>query len=189
MTHSYTQPHTKGFTLVETLVAISILTLSILGTFTAVQKSLQSSTFVKDQITAFYLAQESIEYIRNIRDENGLWSLQQVSLGNSGRDWLYGLSGTASDPCYFGKVCTVDIPQRVVSTCSGVGSCPYLNQDSTTGLYGYTSGGSWSQTRFRREVQLTSISSHEAQVAVTVSWVSGSISKSITVREMLNNWQ
>ena len=47
---------TKGFTLVETLVAISVLSLSIAGAFTAVQGGIQSSTVAKDQITAFYLA-------------------------------------------------------------------------------------------------------------------------------------
>ncbi len=190
MIYRHPHQHKTGFTLVETLVAISILTMSILGTFTAVQKSLQSSTFAKDEITAFYLVQESIEYIRNVRDENGLWSLQQISLGNSGRSWLYGLSSTGVDPCYFGKVCTIDIPQRVVSTCGGgAGSCSYLNQDSTTGLYGYTSGGNWVQTRFKREIQFQSISANEVQVSVTLSWVSGSITKSMTVRETLHNWQ
>ena len=54
----------QGFTLVESLVAISILSLSILATFTAVQGGLKSSNYVKDEIVAYYLTQEAIEYIK-----------------------------------------------------------------------------------------------------------------------------
>src|SRR5882724_6625079 len=61
-----------GFTLVETMVAISILSLSILATFTAVQLGISKSLYAKDQITAFYLGQEAFEALQNVRDQNGL---------------------------------------------------------------------------------------------------------------------
>ncbi len=57
----------KGFTLVETLVAISILSLSILAGFTAVQNSLKSSVTAKNQMIAFYLTQDAMEFIKNKR--------------------------------------------------------------------------------------------------------------------------
>lgn len=177
-----------GFTLVETLVAISILSLSILGTFTAVQNGLQSSTFAKDQITAFYLAQESMEYIRNIRDENAIVTLQALSTGSSGRNWLAGLSDVPSDPCYFGKTCTIDSPMKQVTACFGSwGSCPYLNQDTTTSLFGYSSG--WPQSKFKREIQFTQISAHEVNVTVSISWTSGGFAKTLRVQQLLLDWQ
>lgn len=61
-----------GFTVIESLVAISILLLAVSGSFAAAQSSLQSSNFVKNRVTAYYLAQEGIEYIRHLRDNNGL---------------------------------------------------------------------------------------------------------------------
>ena len=57
----------KGFTIIESLVAISILVVVITGTLTAIQTGLSSYIFSKDQIIAFYLAQEGFEQIRNIR--------------------------------------------------------------------------------------------------------------------------
>ena len=60
----------KGFTIVESLVAIIILVLAITGATAVVQTSLSSYIFSKDQIVSFYLAQEAFEQIRNLRDEN-----------------------------------------------------------------------------------------------------------------------
>jgi prepilin-type N-terminal cleavage/methylation domain-containing protein len=173
-----------GFTLVETLVAIGILSLSLAATFTAAQKGLQDSTFAKDQITAGYLTQDAVEYIKNIRDENTLWSLNSVATGGASRDWLTGLS----DKCPFDKTCTIDVPLKVVTVCSGTwGSCPNIQHDTVSGLFGYT--GSWTQTNFKREIQFHSISANEALATVSVSWTSGTFSKTIRVTEDLFNQQ
>lgn len=58
----------KGFTLIETLVAITILMISIVGPLTIAQKSLMAATLAKDQVIASFLAQEIIEKIKNNRD-------------------------------------------------------------------------------------------------------------------------
>jgi prepilin-type N-terminal cleavage/methylation domain-containing protein len=159
----------SGFTLVETLVAISVLSLSILGAFTAVQSGLQKSIYVKDQISAFYLVQEAMEYIHNIRDKNALVAM---SSGGSPDDWLVGLANSASDPCYYGdgRVCKIDSPAGSISTCGATGSCPFLKQDANY-LFGYTSG---TDTRFKREIQFERINlvdiKKEIMVTITVSW-------------------
>ncbi|MEK7461476.1 MAG: prepilin-type N-terminal cleavage/methylation domain-containing protein, partial [Patescibacteria group bacterium] len=80
----------KGFTIIESLVAIAVLILAITGTASAIQTGISSYVFSKDQIIAFYLAQEGFEQIRNIRDENGLLN----------QNWLAGISSNSSDPCY-----------------------------------------------------------------------------------------
>src|SRR3989338_5395469 len=96
----------KAFTLVETLVAIGILSLSITATFTAVQNGIQNSTIAKDQTAAFYLAQEAMEFIKNKRNENTL-----NSISGGANNWLTGMSNLTGDPCWFGgggisqKVC------------------------------------------------------------------------------------
>jgi prepilin-type N-terminal cleavage/methylation domain-containing protein len=173
----------QGFTLVETLVAIGILSLSILGAFTAVQSGLHSSTIAKDQITAFYLTQEVMEYIRNIRDENALHALDGTSVS-----WLHNLAESSGDACNFGSTCTIDSPLKVTARCSGgFGTCPVLRQDPASGLYGYT--GSWTATNIKREVQLTSISSNEIQITVRMSWTSGAFSQSFQVTESMFNHQ
>ncbi len=170
----------KGFTLVESLVAIGILSLSITATFTAVQVGLKTSIAAKDQVTAFYLAQEAMEYIKNVRDENALHSLNGTS-----KNWLTGLVITdagASGPCDYGKTCTIDVYTNTVSTCSGIlGTCPNLNQDSSSGIYSYTSGANWVATNFKREIQLTSTGSDSIIVSIRIQWISGGVTKSFTI--------
>ncbi|MBI5140302.1 MAG: type II secretion system protein [Candidatus Vogelbacteria bacterium] len=60
----------KGFTLLETIVAITILMISIVGPLSLASKGIVYADYVKDEITAYNLAQEAMEAIRNIRDEN-----------------------------------------------------------------------------------------------------------------------
>jgi hypothetical protein len=123
------------------------------------------------------LAQEGVEQIRNMRDQNGL----------AGINWLTGISSNSNDPCYFGKVCTVDVVANSVATCSGVGQCPILRQDTQTGFYGYD--GNDPVTPFRREVVLSSVNANEISILVTVDWSKGSISRQFRARENILNWQ
>ena len=173
----------KGFTLIETLVAISILVLSVTGAFAAAQKGLSSSTYSKNQIIAFYLADEGIEVIRNLRDQNALNGL------NSSSNWLTGIAQNGSDQCYFNKKCTVDAVNNTLTQCPGgfsSANCPILLQ-SPNGFYGYTPG--WTNTIFTREVGLTSISPDEISVLVHVTWQQGAITRQFDVRENMMNWQ
>src|SRR5271154_2355010 len=97
----------KAFTLVELLVAISILSLSIIATFSAVSNNLKGINFSQDQITAYYLADEGIEFIRNRRDQNDLQNEHDVSIGAGSVNWLAGIASQPGDPCY-STACTVD---------------------------------------------------------------------------------
>lgn len=172
-----------GFTLVETLVAIGVLSLSIAATFTVVQSSLQNSANAKDQIIAFYLAQEGMEFIKNIRDENALKSTNGQS-----NTWLTGFSENVTDPCYFGKTCTVDSSTKAITVCSGsFGTCPILRQDPNTGLIGYTGG--WTATNFRRDIQFVQISAVEVKVDMFIYWTNRGSTKSMEVTENLFNRQ
>src|SRR3989338_6121163 len=109
-----TRSKTKGFTIIESLIAISILLTAIAGAGSAVQTGISSYIFSKDQIIAFYLAQEGFEQIRNIRDENGL----------RGRPWLTGLA--------LGETYYIDTIYNNITPCSG--PCPLVRQD-VNGFY------------------------------------------------------
>jgi len=169
----------KGFTIVESLVAISILVLVITGTASAIQTGISSYIFSKNQVIGFYLAQEGFEQIRNMRDENSL----------QGQNWLTGISANSGDPCYFGNACTVDpVNSNVPTRCpSGPGSCPVLRQDTSTGFFGYTL--TWPATVFRREIVLTQINANEISVLVAIDWSKGLVSRQFRARENILNWQ
>ena len=169
----------KGFTIVESLVAITILVLVITGTASAIQTGISSYIFSKNQIIAFYLAQEGFEQVRNIRDENGLKS----------QNWLTGISANSSDPCYFGNACIIDpVISNVPTRCSaGPGNCPVLRQDASAGFFSYNS--SWTATIFRREIVLTQINANEVSILVTVDWSKGLVNRQFRARENILNWQ
>lgn len=180
----------SGFTLLEVLVAVTILIFAITATFTSAQSGLQSSQESKNQIITFYLAQEAVEYIRNMRDTNSI-----VRIGTPATGWLQGIAETG-DPCVPNTYCVIDSVSRTITQCtSGMASCPYLKQNRTQGsdaylMYGYDNGvGSWATTDFQRVIQIEKIGTTEAKIIVTVNWSRGSFSTSFTVRENIFDWQ
>ena len=158
-----------GFTLIETLVAIFILVVSIGGPLTIVAKGLSASFFARDQITAFFLAQEAVEYVRNIRDRNTF----------EGNGWIDGFAS-----CFGGNVCDIDVQNDTVISCSG--TCPALLLNSSTGFFNHVSGNA---SPFVREVALTSVNADEVVVTVTMSWRTGALSRSFVIKEHIFNWQ
>lgn len=176
----------KGFTLVETLVAISILMLGILGPLSVASTGLRSSVYARDQITAYYLAQEGIETVRYMRDYNYIYE----------NGWLEGLDDCLiEDPNDDG--CAFDIPEWFegenvvpdVDKCSN-GQCVnkkiYITPE---GLYTHTPGGN-EETRYRRVVTITPIGdgSKEAKVVSTITWETGGFSsKTFSVTENIFN--
>ncbi len=163
--------YTHAFTLLETLVAISVLMMSLLGPFAIAQQSLRSAYYARDQVTAFYLAQEGIEFVRAVRDQNYL----------SGAPWLDGIG----DACT-GVPCTVDYPNFVYAPCPQ-GVCPPLKVSATGGLFNHESGDT---SAFTRSVMLTQSPTNPDQmiVSVTLSWRSAGVSRTFTLEERLFDW-
>lgn len=170
-----------GFTLVETLIAITILILAVTGAFAAAQNGISSAKFSKDQIVAFYLAQEGVEYIRNKRDSN--------ALNPASTSWLDGVA-EPGDPCFFGNKCMIDAITSVESdkirVCSLQNGCPPLKLDNN-GFYSYISGD---DTKFTREITLEEIvPGVEVAITVTVRWSKGLVNREFVARENIFNWQ
>jgi prepilin-type N-terminal cleavage/methylation domain-containing protein len=173
----------KGFTLIEALIAITILTFAITATFTAAQSGLSSAAESRDQIASFFLAQEAVEFVRNKRDTNSL----------AGDNWLSGIASVSSDVCYPPKGCTIDVVTASFGSCSSPTSCSPLRQDrvtgsATEGMYGYA--GSWTQTNFVRTLQFERINADEIALTVTILLKRGSLTvQTFKVRESIFNWQ
>lgn len=181
-------PPQRGFTLVETMVAVTVLAAALVGPYTAVQNALTGSRVARDQLTGSALAQEGLEYIRSIRDNNYL----------NNRTWMHQLSGyscfsiTTTLPT---NHCVVD-PSKgdphtaspstgAVAACS-LASCQPLYV-TPTGLYTQDSAAG-TVSRFKRTIQMTTISSREVKVYVTVSWTTSGQAYSVTVTDNLQDW-
>src|SRR4051812_26467647 len=69
-------PTSAGFTLLETMVAVTLLSVAIVAPMSLTAQSLGSAYYARDEVTAFYLAQEGLEVVRNVRDNNILINSQ-----------------------------------------------------------------------------------------------------------------
>lgn len=186
----------RGFTLIETLLAILILSTAIAGPLSIAAKGLQLSLIAKDQVIATFLAQDAVEYVRFIRDSNRL----------AGGSWLSGLNGVSNghttnssggqSSCTGGNACIVDSLRDHVTYCgTSVSACAsnVLYFDSTAGTYSYTTVGN-TQTIFSRTLQIVTPSAggnaSEAEITVTVQWRDvGGVTRSVVVRENMLDWQ
>ena len=167
----------KGFTIIESLVAIVVMVMATIGAMSAVQFGLSSYIFSKDQVSAFYLAQEGFEQIRNMRDVNRL----------NGRHWLTGLALNSSDPCFFGQACIVSpVETLLAERCSTPSTCPRVRYQPSSGFFGYNP--SWTASNFTRSIEFASVNANEVSVTVTVTWSKGLINRQFKARENLFNW-
>jgi prepilin-type N-terminal cleavage/methylation domain-containing protein len=171
----------KGFTLVESLVAISIFSLSILGMMSVLSQSLGSTTYAKDKIIAAYLAQEGLEYVRNVRDN---YVLYNAGGAQAGWNNFLGLSCTVASPCGYNNNSTPASPGYL---CSSAGQTCRL----------YVSNGAYDanpasglDSGFTRTLVITPIagSTDERRITSTVSWTQGSGNYNISFTEDVFNW-
>ncbi len=179
----------RGFTLVETLVAITILTLSILAPFDAVERVINSSRLAKDQLVASSLAQEALEYVRFFRTSNYLTD-------RSSYDPMQGMDGNANRFNSSGSIdcsthlCTIDGTQAqvgsVLGMCSGstITTCNPLYVTST-GIYTQSGSGN-TKTIFTRAFSYKQHTNYET-VTVIVQWEDHGI-QTLTLTENLYDW-
>jgi|CXWL01.1.fsa_nt_gi Tfp pilus assembly protein PilV len=160
----------RAFTLIETFVATSVLLVSLVGPLSIAAQSLRSAYYARDQVTAFYLAQEAIEYVRAKRDQN------YIASGS----WLAGL-----DTCV-DATCTVDFKNFTHTVCGGGTCSPLLLSDSDQ-IFNTATG---KPSLFTRSLTIIPVvgSPDEVTLEVTVSWVSAGISRSFQLKENLFNW-
>ena len=173
--------HERGFTILETLVAITLLSMAILGPMELASRSIGSAMVSQNQITAFYLSQEALEYIRNIRDNNLINSLPWISGGNL-------------DECT-GNDCIIDVPNSTLGDPSGnitacIGTCPKLKYDDAGGYYyNHISGNETIFTRKARIITPVNGNSDEAKIEITTSWDEKTGTRSVYLEEYVFNWR
>jgi prepilin-type N-terminal cleavage/methylation domain-containing protein len=137
----------QGFTLIETMVALSILSFTLLGMVSLIIINITNAKHIEKNLIAGNLAQEGLEVVRAMRDNDWL----------SGGDFGDFLSG---DGEY--RVQWDDMALRPLD------DNPDLDFDSDSGMYNYGSGDA---TIFKRKVFVKRISDAEISILVTVEWI------------------
>lgn len=151
----------KGFTLIEVILAIFILSLGVTAAWVSLQKITPFTSITVSQQTASYLLQEGFEIVRNIRDKSWL----------EGEAWGEGLQTGDREADYQSKNLKLTYEGR------------YLNIDND-GFYSYSSG---IPTKFKRRINI-SISSDIINVLVEVQWEERGRVHSLSGQENLYNW-
>lgn len=154
-------PTTKrpgGFTLVETLVAITLLMLVMVAFMSLARVGLTMSLFSKDRVVAYYLAQDAMQYIVNVHyndvrnnssDFNRILSQCDVSIG-----------------CLIDTVNEDPVAGTHITNCLTT-PCPPIRYDPSAKSYNYNP--SFPTSLYRRSIFVEQ-SGYETHARVVVAW-------------------
>jgi type II secretory pathway pseudopilin PulG len=162
---------TDGFSLLEVIIAIFVITIGIIGVANLISYSISSVAVAKSQIIATELAQEGLEIVRNIRDSNWLADIT----------WNSGL-----DTCAGG--CRVQYNSVGLLA---LGGNPVLNINSN-GFYLYDV--TKPETLFRRKITITDnpdgdINTPDIKVVSEITWSQRGRSFNVNAEDRLYNWK
>lgn len=150
--------------MVETLVAVSVLTTGFLGIVTLLSRSLGLNRVVADNYTAAYLGAEGVEIVKNILDSNTL----------GGNEWLRGMNSGDFE---------VQYDDSSLKPYTG----RYLLFDADKNLFSYDTGD---RTAFTRKIKIDISRLDEVQVNSVMEWTTrGGGKLNINVEDHFFNWK
>ena len=187
---------TSGFTLVESLIAVTIIAFSIAGPLYSASRSLVAAQSAQDKLIATYLAQEGVEYVREMRDDAYLGAYQAGGPTVSTDAWNTFLSGPGDASVSQCRVSTCKLdPVQAMGTsltqCAGANCGPLYRRND--GVYTLQVGGNI-RTPFTRTLQVINVplaaaNPTEVRVVSRVSWDFHGLAQSVTVVDHLMPWQ
>lgn len=173
----------NGFTLVETLVSISILLIVIVGPMTISSSAAKSTSYSSEQVVAFFLAQEGAEIAQKARDDLILKNFLDTSDGayraTPWADFTNDATGFYRN-CFSARGCALELNTdstgslKIPTACTVAGGCKlYLSTAGNRTSYTYSVIGNI-ETPYTRAITFQSISPDELKVTSRVYWQTGS---------------
>ena len=156
----------KGVTLIETLVALSMLVIGLVSALSLMTSSIVFSRSSEDSLVVVNLARENIEFLRSMRSLNGFSSLSSGSY----------IVQTAED----GSL-SLDSVTGEIAECT---NCRLYLVD---GRYEHA-GTAENLTRYRRMVTISNIGSTEKEVISQVYWTERGREHNYTLEIFLTDW-
>jgi prepilin-type N-terminal cleavage/methylation domain-containing protein len=172
----YSKQNNTGFSLVETLVAISILLIVVVGPMSISMRTAKSSSFASEQVQAFFLAQEGLELAQKVRDD---FILPYID-GSSATAWSNFTSAAGTfGACRAGAGCGLawgsTAGQVNVTSCATAGNCLLYRAGSGRGRFNHVSAGN-EATIFTRTIYIEGAASDPGvRVRSVVTWRTGSL--------------
>lgn len=200
---------TSGFTIIEALVAIFILSVSVASMLGLTATSQASARYANNEITANYLLQEALDSIRNSRDTI---AFQKKDNPQGGWQNFLDRYGFPYSSCFSSAGCMLNIEEfdtggtgdSDVTVCSVDEGCSFLyfddtqDEDVTSVFYNYSEHGS--PSIFKRTVNMETSKDKdnlgvdgkdEIKVTVKVEWRNGD-NTTVMSRQLVSyflNWQ
>ena len=171
---------TKGFSLIETLVAITVLIGAIAGPLTLASQGIKAASLFKNQLIASNLAQEGMELVHAKRDANIL----------QGKGWMDGITDVCGGSECFIRYTPTDNSASQINFGLCDGSCPkfYITPEGWY-VQKKTGDAGDSETIFQRAIQVTQIvPSKEVKVKTTVTWPERFSTITFDLEEHLLKW-
>lgn len=157
----------KGFTLLEVLIAMFFITVGATAAFVLVQRVATFSLGASQKLQASYLAQEGVEIVRNMRDSNSV----KTSKGQT-TPWSTGLISCSAG-------CQADYASASLSPYTG----SFLLWNGS--FYSYATG---EKTIFQRRITIRMINENLMYIDSEVFWNDRGVSKSVDVSSRFVNW-
>ncbi len=157
----------KGFSLVEIVIILFIISMGMLGVLSLIIQNIQSQTYNKNNLIAYQLAQEGVELIRMVRDSN--WRNSEfyttgLSMGDVFMDFD-------------------DLEPSIYTGTPGDG----LLRLGTDGFYRH--GGTDPSSGFSRRITLTLKNANTLQVDVQITWQERGRDSNYDLQALLYNWK
>lgn len=184
----------KGITLVETVVAVTVLIFALGGPFLLAARSLHAAGYAREEVAAARLAEEGLEIIHNMRDNNSVD-------GTAWNDVIKDCSqGCIIDVTKMQKTQGAIWPTGSLASCGGActGEQHRVYVHNASGLYRQFTGvmpAGYSKTSMTRFVKVTSVNGaggnddqREFKVESTVTYNIGKQVRTVTLTDTIMNW-
>lgn len=181
----------RGFSLIELLVAVTVVLTAISGYLAVAAHGILALRVAREDVTAYFLAQEGLERVRAIRDNNRLQT--------PGIPWDSAfapcLTPPATQRCTIGPIDSQPTNDLLITACPPVG-CPVLRQSDLSGIYNYVTTNP--TTPYVREIWLEraaatpppgpSMDQNEILAKSRITWQGGASQKSLTLQMEIYDW-
>ncbi len=158
----------RGFTLVEVVVILFIMSMGLIGILGLIVQNIQSQSYNKSNLIAYQLAQEGIELIRKVRDSNWRESLPYDDKLAAGQYYM-DYEDTAP------QVFNPSMPGQIV-----------LRKNAANF---YTHEATATATPFSRLITIQTIDDHSFRVNSSIIWAEYGRNYVYDLETILYNWR
>lgn len=167
-----------GFSLIEVMVVVAILSVGMLSVASLVRQSIQAENTSKTRLLAQELAQEGLELMRRNRDNNFIAAGYQ----GTSPDWLTGMEIGSSYKVGF----LMETPVEIGSI--NQGRLQIINNGFYTGFY--THDVAYPDSNFYRKIDVQAVDGEPDAVRLicTVMWKEAGYESDYSLETILYDW-